>query len=347
MKVIKNSNNWCVGQRRMQQIYGSSFIIVFLSLFYSSQSFAQKEYLDEVLKIVEEHSIMKDSIDLNRIRNEAYSRLGDNKSVEGCYPIIKFILSEIKDRHSFFMDKNQVEKWKSPSNPAKANKAKPTSFSGKMLNDNIGYIHMFGFSSGDSISLLEYANDLQALIKSLDNKKIKGWILDLRENAGGNCWPMLAGLGPLLGNGTAGYFIDNNRNKSGWYYKDGTAGVNSTGMCRVSNLPYKLLKADNRVAVLTGKRTASSGELIVTSFRGKSNSKSFGEETAGLTTGNYNYTLSDGSMLVLTTSVYADRRQKVFGGTMVPDDLIEFDYSELNTTNDSVIKLASEWICKK
>ena len=63
---------------------------------------------------------------------------------------------------------------------------------------------MKGFNNVDSINRIKYADSLQYQIKLMDNKYIKGWILDLRENSGGNCWPMLTGLGPLLGNGICG-----------------------------------------------------------------------------------------------------------------------------------------------
>ena len=33
-------------------------------------------------------------------------------------------------------------------------------------------------------------------------------MIDLRPNTGDNCWPMLAGIGPLLGEGVCGYFTD-------------------------------------------------------------------------------------------------------------------------------------------
>ena len=36
---------------------------------------------------------------------------------------------------------------------------------------------------------------------------MKGWIVDLRGNFGGNMWPMLLSVEPLIGNGTLGYFV--------------------------------------------------------------------------------------------------------------------------------------------
>ncbi len=319
-------------------------MLLFCSISCVHTSLAQKKYLDEVFEIIEQHSVKRDSIDFKKIKERAYTKLSNVKSINDCYPIVRSILVELNDHHSFFMEKKQVDEWQSTSKTKSI--AEPPSFKGKLLNQNIGYVHMEGFSSGDSISILQYSNDLQNLIKSIDNETIRGWILDLRENTGGNCWPMLTGLGPLLGSGICGYFIDNRKNRFAWYYEDGKAGINAVKISSVSITPYKLYKENNPIAVLTGPQTASSGEVVVTSFRGKGNVRSFGENTAGLSTGNANYTLSDGSMIFLTTSVYADRDGNYYGGKIAPDSLVNFSYAELDTEKDQVMKRAIEWITK-
>ena len=35
------------------------------------------------------------------------------------------------------------------------------------------------------------------------------WIVDLRGNYGGNIWPMIAGVGPVLGEGIIGWIVYN------------------------------------------------------------------------------------------------------------------------------------------
>ena len=212
------------------------------------------------------------------------------------------------------------------------------------MNYDIGYIHMKGFSSGDSISIQNYADSLQLLIKSIDNHSLKGWILDLRENSGGNCWPMLTGLGPLLGNGNCGYFIDNDQNRSSWFYRSGAAGIDSVAITQVSIEPYELLDSKLPIAVLTGPQTASSGEVVATAFRNKTKAKSFGESTMGLSSGNAPYMLSDGSMILLTTSIYADRLGNLYGKKIRPDKYIKFSYQEVGKPDDPVIKNALDWI---
>jgi carboxyl-terminal processing protease len=325
----------------MRSIFKSPIFWFFLTHLYVLPALGQKELIDEVLKIAEKHSINRDSLDFKKIKELAYSSYTSqsNGDPQDSYRVIRIIVSQLNDHHSFFMEKGQVNKWENTSK--QENVSFP--FSGNIIDGDIGYIEMKGFGSGDKESIEQYANELQSLIKSLDGPGIKGWVLDLRQNSGGNCWPMLAGIGPLLGNGTCGYFISNKRNKSAWYYKDGQAGINSAAFCKVSIEPYKLLKPENPIAILTGSQTASSGEVVVTAFRGKANARSFGQSTSGLSSGNRSFKLSDGSMLNLTTSIYADRNGNSYGGRILPDVFEDFDHVNAYS-QDRVVKRAINWI---
>ncbi len=90
------------------------------------------------------------------------------------------------------------------------------------LPADIGYVRVPAFSgSADEATAL--ANDLQRAIMSADQTDPIGWIVDVRGNGGGNMWPMIAGVGPVLGEGVAGYFIDPVGVETAWAYRDGTA----------------------------------------------------------------------------------------------------------------------------
>jgi hypothetical protein len=73
-----------------------------------------------------------------------------------------------------------------------------------------GFVHVPTFSQtvpGSSITGL--ADSLQSLIRGVDARDPCGWIIDLRHNHGGNMWPTLAGVGPILGDDDkAGSFVN-------------------------------------------------------------------------------------------------------------------------------------------
>jgi carboxyl-terminal processing protease len=325
----------------MKSILSYRILLILFGTLLNNNALGQREYLEEAIKIIENNSIRRDSVDFQRIKYDAYAKLENAHSIRECYPIITFILDQLRDNHSFLMEKQFVDRWASTS---KTDNTQSVSFSGRVINNDVGYIKVKDFSSGDSTAMSEFSNNLQNLIKTLDGQHIRGWIVDIRENTGGNCWPMLTGLGPLIGDGICGYFINANQKKSAWYYKDGVAGVNSVGICKVSNPAYKLKNQNQPIAVLTGPHTASSGEIVAIAFRGKNNTKSFGQSTAGLSTGNGNFRLSDGSMIFLTSSIDADRRENAYGGRVKPDYYIPFEYYEINTDRDKLPSSAIEWI---
>ncbi|MGA7930969.1 MAG: S41 family peptidase, partial [Candidatus Sulfotelmatobacter sp.] len=52
----------------------------------------------------------------------------------------------------------------------------------------------------------QFADKLHRLTVDLQAQKPDSWIIDLRGNLGGNMWPMLAGIGLVVGEGDLGSF---------------------------------------------------------------------------------------------------------------------------------------------
>ena len=94
------------------------------------------------------------------------------------------------------------------------------------------------------------------------------------------------------------------------------------------------------VAVLTGPRTASSGEAVAISFIGRPRTRSFGLPTAGLSTANRTYPLPDSSLIVLTVSVEADRNGKRYGYKIDPNEVVTPD----SATGDVQLSRAVAWL---
>ncbi len=291
-------------------------------------------YLNEAFDIMEKHALYRDSVNWPELRTRAAKKASAAKSCADCYPALISAISSLGDHHSFFMPADASQKWQ---NAGEAETKMPLS-SGKMLDNNIAYISMPGVSSGDEKANTYFADQLHKLLEELDRQNPVAWVFDLRENTGGNCWPMLAGIGPLLGEGTCGYFLSPGENPSRWFYKKGASGIDKKQITRVSRKPYKLKQKLPKVAVLTGPKTASSGEVVTVAFRGRPNCRSFGAPTYGVSTGNRNFSLRDGAQIFLCTSVYADRNKLAYGGKISPDVLVE------PGENDPVLQAATKWL---
>jgi len=167
------------------------------------------------------------------------------------------------------------------------------------------------------------AQRLQDILWRQDDGSRCGWIVDLGDNTGGNMWPMLLGVGPLLrgradGPDVVGYFFDGAALQP-WRYREGVVWGSDMPLLAVDDANRHLRKPDAPVAVLQSGRTASSGEAIVLAFRGRPHSRSFGTPTMGYSTGNGPVTLADGSTLLLTGTVMKDRNGIGDGSRIVPD----------------------------
>lgn len=166
---------------------------------------------------------------------------------------------------------------------------------------------------------------LQARIQAQDDGNRCGWVVDLRGNSGGNMWPMLLGMGPLLGDAKGadpvGMFLLADKRQP-WAYREGAVWLDGKAVVGSRNTQYTLRHPGAPVAVLFGPRTASSGEASVLAFRGRAGSRSFGQPSAGYSTANTPQRLPDGSLLLLTGSVIADRNGVGDGNRLQPDVIV-------------------------
>ena len=297
-------------------------------------------YLDSFFNLVKAQSLYRDSIDMDALKIKAELMASGAQTSSDCYPAMKYVLNQI-DHHSFLWAPEQVQAWRSTSSDESAPVMEMTS--GHLIDDQYAYLSMPHCGTGDSTSETLFADSLHLLLERLDSDQIKGWVLDLRQNGGGNCWPMLSGIGPLLGEGICGYFIYGDSGIS-WFYKDGKSGEDDHPHVSVSRKPYQLIRPMPPVAVLTGKFTGSSGEVVAAAFVNRPRTKSFGQPTAGYCTANTNFTLPDSAMLFLATSIYADRDKNIFNPKIYPDHLIEEPASTEDQQEDPVLQAALKWL---
>ncbi len=298
-----------------------------------------KSYLIEAIQIVKNNALHRDSINWFKAEEQIFTMAATARTYEDCYPALRFLLQALGDRHSFLMSASLS---KAVANPD-AYKTMPLT-TGEILEGKIAYLRMPFVFGGNESAATYFADQLHLLLQQLDRSKPKAWILDLRNNRGGNCWPMLAGIGPLLGEGVCGYFVDPYKKEAqvAWSYRNGQALEGTSINAKVSGTPYQLRQSMPLVAVLTGSKTASSGEVVTVAFRKRPKTRSFGEATAGLSTSNQEFRLRDGAMLILTTSIYADREREVYGGKIHPDEVIG---AGLNGGKvDLVIESAKQWL---
>jgi C-terminal processing protease CtpA/Prc len=286
--------------------------------------------VEEIDGLIHKNGLYKDSLDWQLLYRQINTIAFTERDTTNRRLILNVFTENLRkagDKHSFFITTDAAKSFRKRERTA----AKPTA---KYLESGIALVRIpYCFNNHQSKDI-DFANTIRQQIKRVDTKhKVAVWIVDLRNNTGGNMWPMLAGLNALVKDGTAGYFINPaSKFEQPWLSYNG-----KLVLPRADIDNYKVRFPGIKIAVLIDSMTASSGEMTAISFIGLPNVKVFGQPSAGYTTANSTYYLSDGTMFNLATSYVADRTKKAYLDKIIPD-------TRLKNTGDSGIKEAVELI---
>ena len=301
-------------------------------------------FVDMIMKTVKANSLYTDSINWNSFAADVKELQAGMQTYGEARLAGNYILSELKrhgDNHSSIMSPAMVKEFGANDIMGRGRKVE-----GEYLADGVGYISMPGFGSmNDSISKA-FATYAQDVIKKIDSEhNICSWIIDLRNDNGGSCNPMIAGLGPILGEGVFNKYTENNGHKIEGFYNNGEVyesdnGVRSPEYIKVG-VPYRLKHHNAPVAILIGANCGSSGEAAAAAFIDRPNTKLFGQPTGGFTRGNSDYTLPDGSMLFLSSGVQTDRNGKKYWDRIYPDVTVT---QPENSKRDETREHAKAWL---
>jgi len=297
----------------------------------AAQDLPSPEAQQQILQLLEHQAVYRNQVDWKKVRADLHAASGDPVRARG---ILREAISRSTGGHGRWIGPSERE---DVSARARAFQRAST----QALGPNATSPRIDAASSIGVLVVRPYLDDpkvgaevqqdartaaahaLRETIKAQADKASCGWIVDLRHNAGGNMWPMLSGLAPVLRTSSGGEEVlgmfTRAEGRDRWVLKaDGLwAGehripvrVAEWSDARVTGLP---------VAVLIGPKTASSGEAVALAFRGRARSRSFGGPTAGFSTANQPTHLVDGSILLLTGALMADRKGRGDGHPITPD----------------------------
>ena len=326
------------------------------ALFFHISAFGQvseslKVYLDGAVSHAQNNSLYREKVDWDLLKKEAYSQVKDAKTVEDLTPALRNILSKLEDSHGKFIYKNKmiaywfgeptVNQKKIDSKVWSEIQSGKYSFKSTLLENKVGYLRISGLPMGDNVKMSE---EIRNAVCSLKNQKAKHWIVDLRYNGGGNMYPMMEGLGSLIGDGIVGKVADYKGNTlSTWtikdadFYYDSYLAADLPNNCKFEKSP--------KVAVLISQYTASSGEAVAVAFKGRPNTKFFGLDTAGLVTVTDWTPINTDLFASISVGYYADRNGKVYRNFVEPDEKIEVVLTE-EVKRDEALQKAIAWLKK-
>lgn len=302
-----------------------------------------ERYVDFALDLIERHSLYLDRLDGLAFRRAVMEQARGATTWADAHFAVRFAIGLLGDTHGWLRTPERAEALgRAPVSNARTGRP-PLEPEGFMLRGHAAYLLVPGFAGGSHLQQVAFAEKLQALIRSLDEAGACGWIVDLRRNSGGNLWPMLLGVGPLLGDGDAVVAIHpDGRRESAWY-RDGKVGLGDLARLRVRGDAYRVRGA-SRIALLTGPRTASAGEIVALAFRGVGVTRLFGAETAGATTGTRTFVLPDGAELVLAVVTIGDRNGRPQIGPLEPDVPTDVGTRDAPLADDAAVRAALAWL---
>ncbi|MCR4873147.1 MAG: S41 family peptidase, partial [Bacteroidales bacterium] len=181
----------------------------------------------------------------------------------------------------------------------------------RMLEGGIAYVKLPAHS-GAQVSDSLYAYSVLHFLQ--ENSSAAGVVIDLRDNYGGNMYPMISAVSPLLPDGEILQFKGKKR----------TTPVMLDFVLRVVGIEASEIRKfpeGTPVAILTDDATASSGEATLLCFRGLDNTRTFGSPTAGYASANRPFPLKNGYSLILTTGRDVARTGEVFCDDPIAPDV--------------------------
>lgn len=158
-----------------------------------------------------------------------------------------------------------------------------------------------------------YAESVAGLVNEHADE-VRGAIVDLRGNTGGDMGPMIAAVSGLLPDGELLSFdvhgVRTPVTLAGGSVSGGGSAVTVEGA-----------KLDVPVAILQDDLTASSGEATLLAFRGLPNARTFGSPSAGYCSCNSMHRLYDGATMLLTIGSDVARTGESFCEDPIPPDV--------------------------
>lgn len=290
------------------------------------------EYLATFQSIIRENALYADSLNWAQLSREVTEKARGLATIEDAKPVLDHILRTLRsagDKHSFLLSKEKATSQTSASYAAAQAES-------RYLGDAIGYLRIPALSSMNPSVGQTFSQGIRSQIEALESQHpLTGWVVDLRRNTGGNMHPMIQGIQPLLGEGMYGYFILPRRTMKKaiplWVWSGKEAKQRTV---EKANTP-------RRVAVLIDSLTGSSGEMVAIALKGLPQARFFGQPSAGYTTTNGTYPLSDGAYLLLATGYMADKNRKTYLPNIVPDVVVE---SVPTGAEDKTLETARKWL---
>ncbi|MES2268545.1 MAG: S41 family peptidase [Bacteroidota bacterium] len=347
-------------KRKMTKISLVTLAVIILGLgkVSAQQTDSVRLLIDTLLRFSKTNSLYSKQADWNKITDSVRSKALNAGTIKEALPAVKLLYQLLGDHHGFVTYNNKYYGWSGNNKPmdnsihAALIKKMKDGYQLKKgtLEKGYGYLLIPDNNPTHHGAVNEIARQIRDSLAALDPEKLKGLVIDLRLNPGGDMYAMIGGLSNLFEPGKLGAFVyPGLKKEEAWNIKS------SNGVDRVYSGQDTLCKINRRgkplydlkVVVLIGPYTRSSGEALAISFKVRNNTRFIGENTGGYTTANASFQFTNEIGVFVATAIEADRNGQVYLDNVKPDEEItggdDFDHLK----NDLKVIAALKWLKHK
>lgn len=273
-----------------------------------------KTELQVAIDLLKAKHMNSGKVDWPVVQAKAQAVLGDSTKPEEAYPAIRYVIAQLGEKHTSL---RTADEWKALMTGVQVGKAQPPDWQppeGHLLEGEIGLLELKAIEASPA-DQLAYASAARSALRSFADRRVCRYIVDLRSNQGGGMYPMINGVEALLGKPPYGY----------WQAASGAP--DSPWLSKIGAFQYEVAPAEETdqtkaaVAVLIDRQTKSAGEFTAMAFKGRPNTRMFGEKSGGFLTINAPAALPDGARLIISGGWATDRLRRSYRDVMVPDEV--------------------------
>lgn len=309
--------------------------------------------LDRVFVQIQERALNRDGADWPRIRAAFDDSVEQASSFVVALEAFRAVFEALDDVHSSVSYSGHYIAYSHGVSDSVAKRVQPLlarawerngQVSSMLLGDGVGYLFVPAFQIGGADAIQEATDRVRGAVCRLAADTTRGWIIDLRLNTGGNVYPMLSGLGDVLGDGVVAHAVEADGEPfMPWAIREGVLFLGDYPTARAERRCPDA--AGRKVAVLVGPATVSSGQATAIAFAGWDRARLFGEPTAeGYATVNQWYQITPELVLNLSELYLADRSGFAHRGIVLPDEYVFVQEHFEAPDEDPLVRHAVRWI---
>jgi carboxyl-terminal processing protease len=277
----------------------------------SQMSAEAREYLELALSEIRTHDFYAREADWPSLEQGAYHQASGAADSSDVYWAIQWVLRSLGDGHGFVIPSDRLDDFERFFH-------RSVQVPSTRLVGEVAVLRLPGFGRAPRTRAAhQYVAAAWRALRTTTTSC--GWVLDLRNDFGGDMYPMLGAVASFLDVGKPLGFLSASGDVNWVRVHEGA--VWESGMTHGQAVDYGSPPTitPRRVAVLIGPDTMSAGEATLVALLSQSGVRTFGLPTAGAAGSPKRITMPDGAELWVTKVIGVDAMRTPYPAAIAPD----------------------------